>query len=229
MPKLEWDWPKWLQGRSLLDKTLDRQAKDLVPKEPATPLLAGLVPAAEPPFTHVLPRKPVSERIHEAAANAIGALHQLAEQEPSVRDFVNAHLKATEPIAQPKIKEPHMAFKFSSIFSTLETFFEGFFQDILSSDAGKALEGGIVAFIKTDVGQLALDAIEYASELPAGTSDDELRAAAVAKLKADLVTAGKDITKIGESVLNLFIEAAYNYATGAVSGLKAIQAKTVKA
>jgi hypothetical protein len=97
--------------------------------------------------------------------------------------------------------------------------FTNIFKGIFSSDQGKQIEDGIVAFIKTDVGQLAVDAVQYASTL-VGDSNT-LRAAAVAKLEADLKTAGKDLTAFSESVLNLFIEMAFTYVQGTVAALPA--------
>jgi len=94
------------------------------------------------------------------------------------------------------------------------------FKGLFSTDQGKAIEAGIVAFIKTDIGQLAVDAVQYASTL-IGKSNDQLRAAAVAKLKTDLETAGKDLTAFGESTLNLFIEMAFTYVQGTVAALPA--------
>jgi hypothetical protein len=118
--------------------------------------------------------------------------------------------------AAPAQENTPMSF-LSKILSSIGHFFVGFFTTILGSDAAKTVEEAIIAFIKTDVGKLALDAVNYASTLPPGTSNDALRAAAVEKLKADLTAAGKDLKTIGTSSLNLFIEMAFTYVSGTIS------------
>ena len=121
----EWQWP--LRRKSLTEKTLEKQSADYgqkqsyppmprpIPpppspppkrvigyKEPApenyvAPSLRDLVPAKDAPFTYVFPRKLASERIHDVVADTLATLHKLAEREPTVKEFVSAHLKAMEP------------------------------------------------------------------------------------------------------------------------------------
>jgi hypothetical protein len=111
-------------------------------------------------------------------------------------------------------------FKFSSIVSLISHLFTGTIKKLFASDAGTAIESAVVAFVKTDIGLLDLDAVQYASAIPqSGKSNVELRDAAKAKLAADLKAAGHDLSTIGESMLNLFIEMAYTYASGLVKNL----------
>ena len=112
-----------------------------------------------------------------------------------------------------------MTFSFSKLAGAVAHFFEGFLQNIIGSAEGKAVETGIQAFVKTDVGALTIDAIQYASTLPAGKGAVELRDAAKAKLVADAKTAGKDLGALGEGLLNLFIEMGFTYLTGTLSNL----------
>ena len=97
--------------------------------------------------------------------------------------------------------------------------FGGFFKGIFTSDQATKIEIGITSFISTDLGALAVDAVEYVqAEFPVllpGASTDEVKAnslakrdAAVAKLKADAATAGKDLSAFGQSTLIWFVETA---------------------
>lgn len=106
----------------------------------------------------------------------------------------------------------------SKVLTAAEGFFKGLFADLIGA-AAEPLETAVVGFVKTDVGQLAVDSVQYASTLIG--DNPTLKAAAVAKLKADLATAGKDITTIAESTLNLFIELAYTYVKGTVAAIPA--------
>lgn len=108
----------------------------------------------------------------------------------------------------------------STILQGAEKYFVGLGEALIGSQAAKNLEASIVGFVKDDIGAVAVDAVNYASTLP-DTTDDGKRAAAVAKLKSDLSTAGHDITTIAESTFNLFIEMAYTYVKGTVAGLVA--------
>ncbi len=108
-----------------------------------------------------------------------------------------------------------------------EKFFEGFFKQILGSQEAKTLEQAVLDFVKTDVGKLALDAVNIASAMPI-TGNDQIRAAAVAQLRTDLGKAGKDASTLATSTLNLFIELAFTYVTGSLPGLVAIKAEAGK-
>ena len=107
----------------------------------------------------------------------------------------------------------------STALHAVEGFFKGVFSAILGSNEASALETAIVAFVKTDIGALALDAVQYASTLVGDNAT--LKAAAVTAFKADLKTAGKDVETLAESTLSLFIELAYTYAKGTVAALPA--------
>lgn len=109
-------------------------------------------------------------------------------------------------------------FLISSILPFLEKYFVGLGEALIGSQAAKSLEQGIVAFVKTDVGALAIDAVQYASTLTG--SDTDLHAAAVAKFKTDLTAAGKDIETVGQDSFDLFIQAAYVYVKGTISQIK---------
>ena len=93
------------------------------------------------------------------------------------------------------------------VLDAIGGYFGGVFKGLIGQ-AAVTLEKAVVEFIKTDVGQLALDAVTYASTLT-GQSNQQLRDTARAKLIADLKAAGKDAATIAESQLNLFIEMAY--------------------
>lgn len=108
-------------------------------------------------------------------------------------------------------------FGLSKILPFLAHYFIGLGEALIGSAAAKSLEAGIVSFVKTDVGALAIDAVEYASTLSGSSAD--LHAAAVAKFKSDLKAAGKDITTLAESTADLFIQAAYNYVKGTVAAI----------
>ena len=112
-----------------------------------------------------------------------------------------------------------------TVFHAVEGFAVEIFKDSLNSDEGKKLEDAVENFIKTDVGEIALDAVSYASTLPTGTSNADLRAAAKAKLVADLKTAGKDVVAIGDSGIELFISLAYTGATAKIASLSTLLEK----
>jgi hypothetical protein len=95
--------------------------------------------------------------------------------------------------------------------AVIEGFFVGLFKGIFDSGSAKQIEQSVVAFVKTDVGALAVDAVEFvASEMP-GTDGVAKRDAAVAKLKTDAAAAGKDLSALAESTLNWFVETALQY------------------
>jgi hypothetical protein len=153
--------------------------------------------------------------IHVAAP----APHQALELAPATLTQETIMSTTTTPATAAASTAKH-SFFVTAILAVAHLFVN-VFKGIFSTDQGKQIEAGIVAFVKTDVGQLAVDAVQYASTIGGGQTNDQLRAAAVAKLKQDLVTAGKDLTAFGESVLNLFIEMAFTYVQGTVAALPA--------
>lgn len=104
-----------------------------------------------------------------------------------------------------------------NIFAAIGHFFVNVFKGIFSSSEAKTFENNVIDFVKTDIGALAVDAVEYAQvALPNGGSVEK-RDAAVAKLKADAIAAGKDITGVAESALNTFIELALQFVLAKLS------------
>lgn len=110
-------------------------------------------------------------------------------------------------------------FSLSAVLPFLTNYFEGFAEALIGSSAAKSLETGIVSFVKTDVGKLAIDAVQYADTLPPGGTNAELHAAAVTQFKADLTKAGHDITTLAESTFDLFVQAAYTYVKGTITAI----------
>lgn len=95
-----------------------------------------------------------------------------------------------------------------SIWSAIGGFFVNLFKGIFSASEAKTIESNLVNFVKTDVGALAVDAVEYVAASMPSADGVAKRDAAVAKLKVDAKTAGKDISSLATSMLNLFIEMA---------------------
>ncbi len=112
----------------------------------------------------------------------------------------------------------------STILSAVESIFKGIFNKILGPTEAQNLEDAVINFVKTDVGKLAVDAVQLASATIGDNAS--LRATAVAALKADLQKAGKDAETIGESTLNLFVEMAYTYVSGIVKAKTSTPAPT---
>lgn len=120
-------------------------------------------------------------------------------------------------LADRPLQEINM-FSLSSILPFLGHYFVGLWSAFLGAEA-KTIEQGIVSFVKTDVGKIAVDAVSAVN--PQVLTNAAKRDAAVALLKADLVTAGKDITTLAESDFNLFIEMAYSYVKNTVAKVTA--------
>ena len=97
----------------------------------------------------------------------------------------------------------------STIFKAIGNYFTNVFLSVLGSEGAKNLETAIKHFITTDIGAMALDAVEYVQDSLPGVTNVSARDAAKAKLVEDAKAAGKDLTLLGESALNLFIEMAY--------------------
>lgn len=99
----------------------------------------------------------------------------------------------------------------ANIFAAIGGFFVKLFKGIFSSSEAKAFEQNLVDFVHTDIGKLAVDAVEFVEvSLPGGDGVTK-RDAAVAKLKADAIAAGKDLTTIATSALNTFVEMALQF------------------
>jgi len=91
---------------------------------------------------------------------------------------------------------------FTAIWHYIESVFKGL--------AGQALQSAkdfVVNFIKTDLGQDALAAVEYAETL-ANASGPDKQAAARQHLIDLLKQSGKDVANFATSELNWFIETA---------------------
>jgi len=85
--------------------------------------------------------------------------------------------------------------------------FESFWKGI-SGQLKASAEDFFMAFVKDDLGQLAIDAVEFIADSMPGATDVEKRNAAVAKFIEDAGKAGKDVTTFAVSTLNWFIETA---------------------
>ena len=95
-----------------------------------------------------------------------------------------------------------------SVWSKIGGFFVALFHGIFSDSQAKTIEENLVAFVETDIGALAVDAVEFVSASMPGATGVEKRDAAVAKLKADALAAGKDLASLAVSTLNWFVETA---------------------
>jgi hypothetical protein len=110
--------------------------------------------------------------------------------------------------------------------------FIDFFKKIFSflgftaQDAQK-IEIGVTTFVKTDLGLLAVDAVEYVEAALPGAAGVDKRDAAIAKLKADAATAGKDLSAFAKSTLIWFVETALQFVVS--KGLTAAAAIAIHA
>jgi hypothetical protein len=127
-----------------------------------------------------------------------------------------SYTPAASTAPQPAVTRSNPMSFLAKLLVMIEKGFTGFFSTLLGSDAAKSVEAGIVAFVKTDIGKLAVDAVQAISTIP-GLASATARDAAIANLKADLKTAGKDAEAIADSTYNLFIEMAYTYVTGTIT------------
>jgi hypothetical protein len=116
-------------------------------------------------------------------------------------------------------------FKFSTILAAVGHFFVGAFTKALpalTADAKAELttvEGSLVAFAKTDLGKLAIDAVTAASAVPNGTNS-AMFAAAKAQFLADAKTAGHDLSTIGLGVADWMIQTAYTFSVNVITNAK---------
>lgn len=113
-------------------------------------------------------------------------------------------------------------FKFSTILSAVAHFFTGAFTKALPALEASAkaelttVEASLVAFAKTDLGKLAIDAVSVASALPGGTSSS-MFAAAKTQFIADAETAGHDLKTIGLGVVDWMIQTAYTVSVNVIT------------
>jgi hypothetical protein len=114
---------------------------------------------------------------------------------------------------------------FAGIVTDAENLFSGVFNTgTLKASASAELasvEQSAVAFVKTDIGSLALDAVNMAEGKVAGTSGDDKFAAAKAQFIADAKTAGHDLETLGKGVVDWMIQTAYTYAVNVAVALAA--------
>ena len=84
--------------------------------------------------------------------------------------------------------------------------FKSVFKGILGQAEASAVEF-LKEFAKTDLGNLAIDAVSVAENLVNATGDEK-RAAAIAQLLTDATKAGIDLVSFGKSEINFIIETA---------------------
>ncbi|HEY6018473.1 MAG TPA: hypothetical protein VIY48_00800 [Candidatus Paceibacterota bacterium] len=95
-----------------------------------------------------------------------------------------------------------------AITKSIGGFFVNLFEDIFTSGQAKTIEGNIEAFVKTDIGELALDAVAYVNTKMPGSPSADKQAAARDKLVSDAKASGKDLSSLATSTLNWFVETA---------------------
>lgn len=102
----------------------------------------------------------------------------------------------------------------------------GFFAGLFTPSQAKQQETAIAHFAATEIGQLAVDAVVYVDARLQGAGGVAKRDAAVAKLRADALAAGKQIEGAAASTLIWFIETALQAAIskGLVMAVAAIAA-----
>ncbi len=93
-----------------------------------------------------------------------------------------------------------------SFLSVFGTYFVNIFKSLFGQ-LGLQISQFLHDFILTDVGKIALDAVAWAAS--EGQTGQAARDAAKQKLLDDLKAAGKDVEAFSESLLNFFIESAY--------------------
>lgn len=110
---------------------------------------------------------------------------------------------------------------FTAIFSATISLFKGWFEKEIPTleAAAKAelatVETSIITFGKTDLGKLAIDAVNMAQgKLLTG---DAAFAAAKTQFIADAKTAGHDLTAIGSGIVDWMVQTAYTLISGVVA------------
>lgn len=120
---------------------------------------------------------------------------------------------------------------FSTVLTAIGHFFTGAFTKALPAleTAAKAelttVETSLVAFAKSDLGKLAIDAVSVASALPGGTSST-MFAAAKTQFIADATTAGHDLSTIGLGVVDWMIQTAYTFSVNVIASASTATAPT---
>jgi len=106
-----------------------------------------------------------------------------------------------------------------AFFKLLGSYFENVFKAFLGSQGAKDLQSAVEKFVKTDIGAIALDAVEYVKDSLPGLTNVDAREAAKNKLVEDAKAAGHDLSILGQGALNLFIELAYQAMLAQITGL----------
>lgn len=115
-----------------------------------------------------------------------------------------------------------MNFLLSKILIPIAHVFTGAFTKALPTLEASAkaeltnVEGSIVAFVKTDLGKLAVDAVGL---VPATLSGGAAIAFAKTQFIADAKTAGHDLTTLGSGVVDWMVQTAYTFSAGVVGNL----------
>jgi hypothetical protein len=94
-----------------------------------------------------------------------------------------------------------------SVWSAIGNYIVGIFKGI-TGQLGETTATFLEAFAKTDLGNLAIDAVTYVEGALEGSAGTVKRDAAVAKLKTDAAAAGHDLSTFAASTLNFLIETA---------------------
>lgn len=130
-----------------------------------------------------------------------------SDQAAAIRKIREAVMTATAGILLAESKDQIVEIE-ANAFIDFFKMFAGLFRGLLPKDADTKITIGITSFIKTDLGQLAIDAVEYVQANMPGATGIERRDAAVAKLKTDAATAGKDLSAFAKSTIIWFVETA---------------------
>lgn len=127
------------------------------------------------------------------------------DQSAAIRKIREAVMTRNTGIVLPEGKDQRLEIEANAFVDFFKAF-GGFFKGIFTKDAETKIEIGITSFVKTDLGQLALDAVEYVQAALPGVTGPEKRDAAVAKLKEDAATAGKDLSAFAKSTIIWFVD-----------------------
>lgn len=109
---------------------------------------------------------------------------------------------------------------FSKIFVAVEDEFKGWFAKEIPTLTAEAkteletVETSLIAFGKSDLGKLAVDAVNIAQDKLTG---DAAFAAAKTQFIADAKTAGHDLSAIGSGIVDWMIQSAYTLIAGTVA------------
>jgi len=103
-----------------------------------------------------------------------------------------------------------------SFVSSVGKYFEGIGESLFGQLAPE-IKTFLTNFVETDLGALAVAAVQEVNVSMPGAADDAKRAAAKAALISKAKAAGKDLLVFGESLLNFVVEAAVQVATAAAT------------